>query len=245
MKNILITAESDEAFLLLNNLSSAGLEPIHLPLEKYMYSTDRDQHETVVERLDSFRFVVYGGLRNTRYFLNWMEQSGMIEEFQQKIHLVMNQPESDLLESAGVPAIMPVDGGRPIDIMEFLLRISINGIVLYPCAEESSEEMPGLLEELEMPVVEFTVCRTVPFKKKAVEKKRIQLQNKRPDAILFHSRGSVIRTKAAFPDLDLGSRTLIAASAGVAHKIKQEGLEPTFVANGSWKSVEKLLIDRV
>lgn len=241
MKHILITAETDEACLLLNNLSRAGLEPIHLPLERYIYSTDRDQHESVVERLDSFKFIVYGGLRNTRYFLHWMDQSGLAEDFQQKIHLVMNQPEADLLESAGVPAIMPVDGGRAIDIMEFLLRISINGAVLYPCAEESSEEMPGLLEELEMPVAEFTVCRSVPFKKKTVEKKRVQLQKKRPDSILFHSRGSVIRTKAAFPHLDLASTTLIAASAGVAHKIKEQGLEPAFTANGSWKSVEKLL----
>jgi len=241
MKNILITAETDEACLLLNNLSSAGLETIHLPLEKYIYSTDRDQHESIAERIDSFKFIVYGGLRNTRFFLNWIEQSGLTEDFQQKIHLVMNKPEADLLESAGVPAIMPVDGGRPIDIMEFLLRISIHGAVLYPCAEESSEEMPGLLEELKMPFTEFTVCRSVPFRKTAVKEKREQLQKKRPDTILFHSRGSVIRTKAAFPDLDLASTTLIAASAGVALKIKQEGLEPAFTANGSWKSVEKLL----
>lgn len=241
MENILITAERDDAVLLLEHISNTGIEPCHLPLEQYEYFLDPDQNEALLQQMDSFQFVVYGKLRNARNFITWIGKTNTMDQIQEKIHLVLNKSEADLLEESGIPAIQPKEDGRAIDIMEFLLRITVNGAVLYPCAEGSSEEVPGLLEELEMPVAEFTVCRSVPFKKEIIEKKRGELNKLNPDAVLFHSRGSVIRTRAAFPGLDLTDKTLVAASAGVAWKMRQESLEPDYTATGSWQSVlEKL-----
>src|SRR5690554_5462261 len=107
MRNVLITAENDEADLLIHGLSEANIKPVHLPLEQYKYATDRDQHESLMESLDEFQFVIYGSMRNARNFLTWMNQSGTLNEFREKIHLVMNKPEAELLESSGIPAIMP------------------------------------------------------------------------------------------------------------------------------------------
>ncbi|MEX1062852.1 MAG: uroporphyrinogen-III synthase [Balneolaceae bacterium] len=241
MEKLLVTAEPDEAHLLIDGLSGTGVSLVHLPLEKVGYSTEPEQRESILAQLDEYRFVVYGGLRNARYFVQWMEQSEMTSEIQQKVHLAMNQAEADFLEQAGIAAIVPREGGRPIDIMEFLLRISIGGAVLYPCPEESSEEMPALLQELGMQVAEFTVCRSVPIGKKDVEEKRMQIRDQPPDGILFHSRGSVIRTKTAFPGVDLQLSTLIAASEGVAGKLQQEGLSADMTASGTWRSVLELL----
>jgi uroporphyrinogen-III synthase len=241
MEKILITAEKDDVVLLLEHISEIGIEPCHLPLEQYEYFFDSDQNEALLQQMDSFQFVVYGKLRNARNFITWVGKTKMMDKIQEKIHLVMNQPETDLLEEAGIPVIKPKETCRPIDIMEFLLRITINGAVLYPCAEGSSEEVPGLLEELEMPVAEFTVCKSVPFKKEIIEIKKEKLSKLNPDAILFHSRGSVVRTRTAFPELDLTDKKLVAASAGVAYKMRQENLEPDYTATGSWMSViEKL-----
>lgn len=241
MKKVLITAEPDEANLMLENLSEIQVKPLHFPLEQFEYAPDPDQHEALLQRLDSFQFVVYGGLRNARHFITWMQETDSKSKLREKINLVMYKAEADLLEEEGIPAIQPKKAGKPIDILEFMLRISLNGAVLYPCAEASSEEIPGLLEEMEMPVAEFTVCRSVPFDKAEIEKKRNLLKQAEPDMILFHSRSSVIRTKAAFPDLDLASYTLVAASAGVAYKMRQENLEPDLTASGSWKSVIEVL----
>jgi uroporphyrinogen-III synthase len=237
MNKILITAEIDEVSELLKDLAESSISPLHIPLEQYEYHRDDDQNKALKQQIDSFQFVVFGGLRNARHFLTWINDSGMKDEFLKKVNLVMNEPEANYLEKNGVPAILPKEGARPIDIMEFLLRITLNGAVLYPCAEGSSEEMPGLLEELEMPVAEFTVCRSVPFEKKVIRQKQQKVEEAEPDAILFHSRGSVIRTRTAFPDLNISSKKIIAASAGVAHKLRQEGLEPTQTASGSWESV--------
>ena len=241
MKKVLITADPDEANLMIENLPDIQVKPLHFPLEQFEYAADPDQHEALLQQLDSFQFVVYGGLRNARHFLTWMHETDTKSKLREKINLVMNEAEADLLEAEGIPAIQPKKAGKPIDILEFMLRISLNGAVLYPCAEASSEEIPGLLEEMEMPVAEFTVCRSVPFDKAEIEMKREQLEKAGPDSILFHSRSSVIRTKAAFPDLDLASYSLVAASAGVAYKMRQENLEPDQTASGSWKAVIDVL----
>lgn len=243
MKHLLITAETDEAHQLIEALNALKKEPLHLPLEKYRFALDRLQHELLIEELERFRFVIYGGKRNARFFLTWVEQSGLLDEMKNKIHLVMNQSEADMLEEAGIPAILPRDGASAIDMLEFMLRISQQGAVIYPCAEESSEEIPGLLQELEMPVIEFTVCRSEPMNREEVEKRRAQLERVKPGAVLFHSRGSVIRTKTAFPSMDLSGSTLIAASAGVAGKLEQEGLRADLTAAGSWRSVLELIQD--
>src|SRR5690625_2199397 len=116
MKHLLITAETDEAHQLIDALNSLKKEPLHLPLEKYRFALDRLQHELLIEELERFRFVIYGVKRNTRFFLTWIVQTGLLDEMRSKIHLVMNQSEADMLEEAGIPAILPRDGASAIDM---------------------------------------------------------------------------------------------------------------------------------
>lgn len=244
MKRILITAERDYAIGVLNELKKSDLEYLNLPLEKYRFSIDVKQEEALIPELKSFKFVIYGGMRNARYFLQWMNEKKISEMMRKKIHLVMDQPEANLLEEKGIPAIQPREDASPIDLMEFLLRINVDGGTLYPCAENSIEEMPGLLQELEMPVAEFTVCKPVPMDKKKLEQKRKSVEQNPPDAVLFHSRGSVVRTQTAFPDLDLSGKVLVSASAGVTQKMYEENLSADYQAEGSWNSVLRILKDQ-
>src|SRR5690625_7778084 len=109
------------------------------------------------------------------------------------IHLLKNQSEADMLEESGIPAILPRDGASAIDMLEFMLRISQQAAVLYPCAEESSEEIPGLLQELEMPVTEFTACRSAPMNREAVDKRTAQLARVTPGAGPCSSTGPATR----------------------------------------------------
>src|SRR5690625_7272555 len=113
------------------------------------------------------------------------------------IHLLKNQSEADMLEESGIPAILPRDGASAIDMLECMLRISQQGAGIYPCAEESSEEIPGLLQELEMPVIEYTVCRSEPMNREEGEKRRGRLEREKPGAVRFHCRGAVIRPRPA------------------------------------------------
>lgn len=241
MSRLLVTADRDESAVLVDKMEETAWEIIHLPLQQYHYQEDPELSTSVVSGLDQFRFVMYGGYRNARYFFNWVEEYGKLEDVQQLIHLAMNSREANFLEERGIPVIVPVDGGRPIDLMEFLLRLSTEGSVLYPGTDGEAEEIPGLLEELGMPCAELTVCGTKPLAENQLKRLREQISTTVPDVILFHNRGSVIRTRTAFPDLDFSSCQLIAASEGVAWKMNQEGLQPDLTAGGTWASVQKLL----
>lgn len=241
MKTILITSEANEISTLDERITDSDWEILPAPLEQYRFRMDSEQKDALLQQINTFRFVIYGGVRHVRFFLTWMEKSGIREEMLQKIHLVMNRTEAELLDESGIPGILPREGARPIDLMEFMLRINQTGGTLYPCADGSSEEMPGLLQELDLPVSELTVCEPVPLEKSQLRECRLAVRQQPPDAILFHSRGSVIRTKTAFPDLELKNRVLISASAGVTQKMYQEGLRADHQAEGSWDSVAAII----
>lgn len=241
MSRLLLTADKNESAGLVNELEVGGWDVSHLPLQQYHYQEEPELSQSVVSSLDQFRFVLYGGYRNARYFFNWVEEHEKLNEVQQLIHLAMNSREASYLEERGIPVIVPVEGGRPIDLMEFLLRLSVEGAVLYPGTDGEAEEIPGLLEELGMPRAELTVCGSIPLSGGQLTRLRKQIEKAVPDVILFHNRSSVIRTRTAFPDLDLSSCQLIAASEGVAWKMNREGLRPDLTAGGTWASVQKLL----
>jgi len=241
MPRLLVTVERDEAAFFKQKLQSVGWDVVHLPLEQYHYSQDPDQTEPVLEGLDHFQFVLYGGLRNARYFFQWVEEQQVIDDVQEMIHLALSLEVTEYLEARGIPVIVPSEGGKAIDLIEFLLRISVTGDALYPTVDGYAEEIPGLLEELGMACTELTVCSSVPLNQDKLQQLRQKLSNQLPDTILFHSRGSVIRIRTAFPSLDLNNCRLIAASEGVAWKMKQEGLDPDLIAGGSWNSVSTLL----
>src|SRR5690625_7213247 len=106
MKHLLITAETDEAHQLIDALNSLKKEPLHLPLEKYRFALDRLQHELLIEELERFRFVIYGGKRNTRFFITCIVQTGILDDLWSKFHMVMQQSAAYMLVVAGVAGIL-------------------------------------------------------------------------------------------------------------------------------------------
>lgn len=214
---------------------------LYLPLEVYEPFIQREESDALKALIDTFSFTVYGNLRNAIHFLQWVKEHDLIDIIRNQVHFVMDGPTSGFLENEGIPAIMPRINARPIDIMEFMLRISRDGKTLYPKPADKAEEMPGLLHELQMPVAEFTVCREKHLEPGRLKQFREKLDTEEPQAVLLHNRSSITRIKTAFPDLNLHKRIVLAGSAGVTNELIQTGIEPDFEAEGSWPSIQKII----
>lgn len=238
---ILCTVNRDLAAPLLQHETVKNLSLLHLPLETYQYQPVAEESELVKAGLEDYAFIIHGNLRNTRSFARWMDEEGLTEQARQRVNLAADQPTADFLEGIGIPAILPRKDAKPIDLLEFLLRISREGNSLYPTTEQKTEEIPGLLQELEMPVTEFTVCKEISIPAETLDEYRERVESAGIKAVLFHNRSSIIRVRKAFPELDLSSVKRIAGSRGVAEKLKEEGLEADVQAQGSWTSISAVL----
>lgn len=237
-KTALFTANEDVATSFLKEIDeSKSWQLLHLPLENYSYSVNREEEELVLEKLDSFSFIIHGNLRNARYFTQWIQESKKLEEVQNIVHLVTNQRMVDFLSEFEIPAVMPRQEARAIDIIEFMLRISREGTVLYPTTDQKDEEVPGLLQELEMPVVEFQVCKEEALSSKSLQDYREQVSEAKLDSVIFHSRSSVTRIQTAFPELELSTIECISSGQAVTQKLQESGIETDIEARGSWRSL--------
>ena len=242
---ILFTANEELSAPFLKMVKENGLPLLHIPLEHFRFETSPDESRQVKEELDEFMFVIHGNFRNARYFIRWMEDENELKRVQQKVNIAADIPTANYLESKGIPAVMPVENARGIDIVEFLLRISQQGNVLYPTTDQKTEEVPGLLQELEMAVAEFQVCRGVSIGEEQLKKYRKEIDKELPDSVILHNRSSVIRVQTAFPDLNLKSFSLISSGITVSQKLKEIGLEADFQAGGNWFSLGNLLNDQI
>lgn len=237
-KTALFTANNDVATSFLKEINqSDGWQLLHLPLENYSYYVDLEEEELILENVDSFSFIIHGNLRNARYFIQWVEESNTLEQVRNIVHLVPNQASVDFLAKLNIPAVMPREEARPIDIIEFMLRISREGTVLYPTTDQKDEEIPGLLQELEMPVVEFSVCREKILSSEILNNYREEVSDTPLDAVIFHSRSSVTRIQTAFPHLDLKSVECISSGQAVTQKLRESEIEANEEARGSWRSL--------
>lgn len=239
--SVLITANEDSAAPLFEAKKNSNIPFIHLPLEHFSYKVDPEESRLVEQSLSNYAFIIHGNLRNSRYFLQWVIEAGLLDEIRESVHLAIDKPTSEILEEYGIPAIMPRVNAKPIDVLEFMLRISREGASLYPTTSQKTEEIPGLIKELEMPVDEFSVCQEVTIDPEKLNQYRKKIEKEKPEAILFHNRSSVVRIKNAFPDLNLSNVTCIAGSAGVTQKMKEEEINVDVQAHGSWESVLKIL----
>lgn len=238
---LLITAPEHICGNMKRLLEAHSNDIIHAPLESYNVSVDRMASELLVKNVSNFSFVIYGNLRNAIYFEKWMTDHQLLTEFQNLVHFSLDNPTSEFLESVRIPAIQPRENAKPIDILEFMLRISRDGKTLYPSCSNRAEEMPGLLQELEMEVAEFTVCEEAGLESGEVERLREEISYEMPSSVLFHNRSAVTRTFAAFPDLNIKKLKIISGSAGVTQHLIDKGIEPHHEANGSWTSIEELI----
>lgn len=243
-KTALFTANKDVATSFLNEITdSEDWRLLHLPLENYSYSVNSEEAERVERELDSFSFVIHGNLRNARFFIQWVKEAEVLNHVQNIVHLVPNQAAIDFLAEYEIPAVMPRKDARPIDIIEFMLRISREGTVLYPTTDQWDEEVPGLLQELEMPVVEFQVCREETLPSETLDEYRKKVSETDFDSVIFHSQSSVTRIQTAFPKLDFTDFECISSGQAVTQKLRETGIEPAIEARGSWRSLLAILTE--
>jgi len=244
-RNILITLCADSCGNLKNLLGEKSDQILYLPLENYRSAIKNEQSEVVTSQLDTFSFAVYGCLRNAAQFMKWVKEHGLLNTIREIVHFTMDQPTAEFLENHGIPSIMPRENAAPIDILEFMLRISRSGKTLYPTVDGKAEEMPGLLKELQMEVVEFTVCEEKSLDSEILSEYNQKMESHQPDAVLFHNRSSITRTKTAFPDFNLKKATVIAGSAGVTKSLVDSGIEPDYEAEGTWLSIQNVLEENI
>src|SRR5690625_2662676 len=149
MKTVLFNGEvlNSQAFRELLG-KEAEKHLLHIPLERTRYHTFEEEEKLIAGSLNEYTFTIYGGLKNAHYFLKYVEQQHLEKQVLNQIHLVTDHPTRRFLEENGIPAILPRERVKGIDILEFLLRISTQGDVLYPTTDQHTEEIPGLLNEL-------------------------------------------------------------------------------------------------
>lgn len=242
MKSILFTGDELNSKVFKQWIGEeAGNKLLHIPLEKTEYFTFEEEEKLLLNSLNEYTFSIYGGLRNAQYYFQWVNENNLKEQVNRHIHLVTDRPTQDYLEEQSIPAILPRENAKGIDILEFLLRISTEGSVLYPATDQHVEEIPGLLKELKMAVTEFTVCRERSLTNDELISSREEVTIRKPDAVIFHDRASVNRIKIAFPELPLNQLHVISASRGVTEKLRSENIHVHEEAGGSWLSLAELL----
>lgn len=253
MTLVLLTAAAEDVEGTMEMLGDEDLEPLHLPLEHYVPLEDTGKLSETLGSLDRFGQVAYGSLRNARFFLEAVRAEGSVEQLRQRVNLARDARTAAWLEEQGIPAIRPhagEDGNdedaaspRAIDLMELMLRLRRTGPTLYPCGKETPEELPGLLRELDMEVEELVLFENRGPGRDRLETYRRRLEERPPDAVVFHSRRSVVRTLAAFPSLDLERASVVSADTAITGKLEEEGVTADLEASGSWRSVVKRLAE--
>ncbi|HET6527260.1 MAG TPA: uroporphyrinogen-III synthase, partial [Balneolaceae bacterium] len=171
------------------------------------------------------------------FFVEKMKELERLNDVRERLNLALNQQAADYLEEESIPAIHPQANGKAINVMEFMLRTRRTGNTLYPCGDQTKEELPGFLQELDMPVKELILFTLEGPKEQELMKFREDIAASGPDAVIFHSRRSVNRTLAAFPDLNYDDIWVISGDQAVTDKLKEKGIAADAQAKGSWESI--------
>lgn len=238
---ILLTAALDDSAEVLGLLEEKDAELMHFPLEHYRPVPDKTDIEETFNQLDEFENIIYGSLRNARYFIDQVESCEKKGAVRKRLNLTLDEETAEFLEEAGIPAVCTYAGGKSINLVEFMLRLRRMGATLYPCGSHKKEEIPGFLEELDIPVKELELFDLEGPGEDKLLSFRKEIARPEPGVIFFHSRRSVTRTLAAFPDIHYGDATVISADKGVTKKLEDKGITVSHEAEGNWESIVDLL----
>lgn len=240
-QTLMITAANEDAAQILDTLEERGITVLHLPLERYVPVEEPSAIENTFKRLSDFDNIVFGSLLNARFFIDQMKKLDAVKAVRNRVNLTFDEPTSSFLEEQGIPAICTFADGKAINAVEFMLRLRRMGPTLYPCGSHQKEELPGLLKELDIPVEELDLFDLEGPEPEDLEEFREKLAGSNPDAILFHSRRSVNRTLAAYPQLDYSGIRIIAADKGITQYLEKKDISVTDQAEGTWRSMADLL----
>lgn len=238
---VLLTAAIEDSDEIKTLLESKDTELLHLPLEHYEPLSEDLFVKKTFEQLSEFENIIYGSLRNAKFFMSEVESRDKVEAVRNCLNLTLDERTAAFLEEAGIPAVCTYAGGKSINLVEFMLRLRRVGPTLYPCGSHKKEEIPGFLEELDIPVKELELFDLEGPTDKDLQRYQKELEEKKPEVVLFHSRRAVNRILAAFPDLDYKTIEIISADKGISKKLTQKNIPVKAEAEGSWESMAEFL----
>lgn len=234
---VLLTAAKQDSEVFRSQLTEHEISLLHYPLEKYKAVEDDETVRNTFEHLEEFENIAHGSKRNAQFFVEKVSQLDKWDQARERLNLALNQHTADFLEEAGIPAVHPHSEGEAIDLMEFMLRVQRIGKTLYPCGDKTTEDLPGFLQELDIPVQELVLFTLEGPGKDKLQHYQEDIASYEPDIIIFHSRRSVNRMLAAFPDLNYREEQIISGDQAVSEKLATEDIEPDIQAEGSWESI--------
>lgn len=244
-RSVLLTAAVEDTEVVRSKLEKKEITPLHYPLERYEAVEDDEGILDTLELLDEFENIVHGSKRNAQFFVEKIKEYDKLDEVRNRLNLAIDQHTADYLEAEGIPAVHPHSDGKAIDLMEFMLRIRRIGETLYPCGDKTPEDLPGLLQELDVPVEQFVLFTLEGPGEEDLQQYRKDLAAHDPELIIFHSRRSVNRITAAFPELDLDNPIVLSGDKAVTEKLEIEGIETDIQADGSWSSILKKIEEQL
>lgn len=241
--SILITTAVEDTDESRRQLEGRGARMVHLPLERYQIIDEDQAIDDAFNNLNSFENIIYGHKRNAIFFAEHVKRQDKIEEVRQRLNLTLHADTAEYLEEQGIVAVSPQTAEKPIDLIEFMLRLQRYGATLYPCGNHQRDEIPGLLQELDIPVNEISLYDLKGPQEEDLDEFKKKIGKSNPDAIVYHSKRAVNRITAAFPDLKPEDKIVISANPGVTQKLKENEIPVTIEADGSWHSIAQKLAE--
>lgn len=237
IRSVVLTAASEDTEMIREELEKGDITPLHYPLERYVAVEDDREILDTLNLLDEFENIVHGSKRNAQFYVKKLKEYDKLDEARDRLNLAVDQRTADYLEAEDIPAVHPHSDGEAIDLLEFILRIRRIGETLYPCGDKTVEDLPGLLRELDIPVEELVLFTLEGPEEKDLQKYRKDLAAHDPDIVVFHSRRSVNRTTAAFPNFNYETVHVISGDQAVTEKLEDENIKTDIQAAGSWDSI--------
>lgn len=236
-RSVLLTAANEDTDVFRSELEEQAVSILHYPLERYQILEDNADVLDVLENLEEYENIVHGSKRNARFWIEWLQEFDKMEEARNQLNLALNQHTADYLEEQGIPAVHPHSEGKAINLLEFMLRIKRIGKTLYPCGDKTAEDLPALLRELDIEVVELVLFSLEGPKEYKLQEFRKNFATHQPEFVIFHSRRSVNRILAAFPNANYDNATVISGDQAVTDKLEKEDIRVDKQAEGSWNSI--------
>lgn len=240
-RSVLLTAAKEDTEVFRSELEKKPISILHYPLERYEVLDDNGEILDALKNLEEYQNIVYASKRHAQFWIDWVKEFDKMEDLRNQLNLAMDQHTADYLEEQGIPAVHPHSEGKAINLLEFMLRIKRIGKTLYPCGDNTTEDLPALLRELDMEVNELVLFTLEGPREVKLEEYRKDFAAHQPEWMVFHSRRSVNRTLAAFPNANFSDPFIISADQAVTEKLETEDIVADEQAEGSWNSILKII----
>jgi uroporphyrinogen-III synthase len=240
-RSVLLTAAPEDTEVFREKLEEKSVSILHYPLERYEALEDNGDILDALENIEEYENIVHGSKRNAQFWIDCLQEFDKMEEARNQLNLALNQHTADYLEDQGIPAVHPHSEGKAINLLEFMLRIKRIGKTLYPCGDKTAEDLPALLRELEIEVNELVLFTLEGPEENKLEEYRKDFAAHQPEFVIFHSRRSVNRMSAAFPNTNFSDSYIISGDQAVTDKLGKEDITVDEQADGSWNSILEII----